>query len=547
MSRITRSLALLTTVLLLVVAGCSDGGSSDDRPTWDALPEVERQAPKVQQRDQDAVLAALARLDPCSLVDPAKARAPGFAADLPTSQQAPHECSVERPGDTYELTVTSGVELPASERYARTRMDLAGAVAYRLNDVGEGLCFVSLPVSDTHAIEFTGDNAGVGCRTVTAFAKVAARRLLNEPDMLLRGPGLERRAVCDLFAPAVGTLPRNRLLRTGTDVLSGLDQCGLWKGNGQVLRLGHTGRGPDPHHPDAFLQLEYGEPSRQHYAGHPGDFLALAGTDAFVQREDSQLGCRVGWDAWTAESPHTDAGDVARAEIEAKTCDRARKLARKVMTTIDQPAASHPTVPRLPYRPTEPDTGVPGACADVPPAAATHCAPYADDDVEVPDDPVDLIRHAESDPMVTCAATTEAVRATYGDELVPVALSGSKSVLLRDEISPETTPDCLYVEPTHQVLVWVRLSSEAMDSTAAAMADFPERKIADHPARAGQAENLQERWVALDRADDRGLLHLTVMTQQHRRTGMDPDAKVDRAPLSKIDQLAEALTEEHLA
>lgn len=335
----------------------------------------------------------------------------------------------------------------------------------------------------------------------------------------------------------MGKLPPNRVLRSGTDWLTGIDRCGVWQGSGPKLAL--SGQQLQPVAPEAYLSLEYTESARDHFAdGYLGAFERLRGTEVFV---DGAPRCQVSWEAWAADLPDAEPGDVALATVEAKNCRRAKRITTRVMAAMERPPPTYQPIRQLPYRPDQPDSGAPGACAELTEQAARECAPYVDADL--PDDPVELIRHVEADTNVGCAATWDAVRETYGDTLQPVTATGVGPVVLDEDDEPLPVRDCVFVEPTHQLVVAVRFSSEPL---ARETGD----EIAGHPAAAEEESSgpitQQQRWVALDRADERGHLWLSVTVQPHRRTGMYSNSPVDEAPLDEVDSLAAQIVAERL-
>jgi hypothetical protein len=536
MTRVPRTSYVLVLAVLAVLTACSGGDASE--PDWSPLPAVDHPpAAAPQLRDQQQVWASLARLDPCALLDPAAARVKGFPRDLEPEARSPHSCEIERPADYYDVTAYVGVELTAEARFTRARVDLAGTVGYLASQPLGTLCRLALPVSDLHAIEFTGDSAQPGCREVRSFAAAAARRLSDDSPALLHAPGPDRRVACDLLSDAVGPLPPTRALRSGASFTESLDDCGVWRTTGP--RLGLTGQQLQAVAPETRLRIEYSSPIREFYAdGYRGSYRRLRGTEVHV--EDSTE-CDVAWNAWPADVPAADAGDVAHARVTAATCRQAERIAGRVMAALERPAPRHRPIAPLTYRTDEPDTGAPGACADLADQAARECASYVD--VEVPDDPVDLIRSAEADANVDCAAAADAVHETFGDDLQPVTATGVGPVVLDEDSQPLPLRDCVFVEPTHRLVVAVRFSSEPVGGES-------DEEVAGHPAvwsaeAAGSAPaHRREVRVALTAGDDRGHLWLSVAVHPHRRTGMYSDSAVDRTPLEHVEPLAELLAEQ---
>lgn len=523
--------SLLVAATLLAVSACT-GDSDEPADPFEPLPKVEYATGSVpQDRDADAVTAALARIDPCALLDPAAADLKGYPKSLPAEADGPHVCEIENAGYD-EVRVALGVELPATggplsgnDRFTRDLVTLGGAKAY-VNAVDSTYCRVALPVSFTHAIEFTGSAGGIGgdsCHGPKGFAAAAARTLERQgPALSQRGPG--RWPACTLLREAVGELPQRKELRMGADFLYGMDECGVWQTSGSS-KLGVTGAELQPVAADVSLQLEYTSPEPE----YGRDFGTVNGRVLDGYRGP---GCNLAWNEWAAPPSVDGDRQVARLKLSAPGCARARELAGRVTKVLDhdRPRLEQPQRPVL-YAPDEADIAAPRGCENIPDFAAVDCAAYTSPDV--PEGGIEVIRAAEADPNVNCAFALDAVRRYLGEQMRPVtAVHG-----VDDAGAPAYA--CGFAEPDHRRQLWIRASSQPMGQE-------PGSEVAGRPARdlATRSEGMRQLWVALDGATDRGHVYAEMLVTPDRSTGMFSDSPVDRKPLGALDEvLADIMTE----
>ena len=119
--------------LLLVLAGCSDGGSA--APTPSTPPKVTHSVAVNKDRDADAAVAALSKIGPCKLLDPARAKAPGVPVTTRQVDRSATECYVG------ELRIDVAYKsFRYLYRWQHDRVALAGAAAYLQTDNVFVLC-----------------------------------------------------------------------------------------------------------------------------------------------------------------------------------------------------------------------------------------------------------------------------------------------------------------------------------------------------------------------------------------------------------------------
>ncbi len=530
------TLALLGVVGLLCSA-CSllPGGSEGDAPEpLTPLAPVAREVPEAPaDRDDAEVQRALAVLDPCALLSPTAARKVG---DDPGARMAhgPHSCVAG-----YGVRVTLHVGYDEWDRFDEERLALGGAVAYR-NSPLLGNCKIYLPVSFTHAIEFGAPDTS-RCRKPRAYAAAAARRLLGDPESLLRPAGPNRLAPCDLFAEAVAPVPDDQQLVTGWRDDQSLDECALW----DLPDAEETGGlAINPVAARVHLELNLA-PALDDWAGDGGytrTFDTLAGERVQIQDEDGK-GCWVHFDAWPADLP-SSYGQTVQARVFGGRCERMQRVAAGLIRALrDGDAEPRPVdAEGLIYAADESDTPATGACQDVAGQADAECAPALD--VGVPDDPRELLRRGEADPNVMCAAALGAVRERFGDDMRAATVLRSTATIL-DEDAPQVA-ECVFVEPSHALRVGVTASTESLGSL---YLDGAELRIGGHAARRGEHGGLSEPKdseviaVALDGADEPGHLKVTVSVSPDREHGFWQSAPVDRKPLKSVEPFVTDLVE----
>ncbi|TDC29818.1 hypothetical protein [Kribbella albertanoniae] len=369
-----RALARIFVVMaLLVVGSCSTGETSDPGPTRSAVPSN-------PDRDLGAVVAALSRIDPCALIDPARAKAPGFTVDKPSVQPAPSTCVV-RGDQVGAVQVDLLTRFLGYDRWrGRERLIFGEAVGYLLQN---GNCELVVPVSFGFAIRFEDRGVQptkVKCGQLRAFA-AAAVPLLAKPSAT--GPG--RWDACSLLGRALGM--------EEPPYPQSLDRCEV------------TGK--------ARLQLPYGvvpfdpkgHPERVTVAGRTAG-LKSSGTECVLTMDQGPTGLR---------HPRPAFQQIVLA---APTCPEATKLATTVVELLRTPPPPSRVQAPLYFRPNEPEQAAPGGCAFVEfRTDFKDCEPYTSADRPKA---AELHSKAQADPHVLCAIAVEPVRERFGDRLKPV-------------------------------------------------------------------------------------------------------------------------------
>ncbi|MDN5856764.1 MAG: hypothetical protein L0K86_28805, partial [Actinomycetia bacterium] len=511
-------------VVLVGVVGCSDAADpAKDDPSPTPRDRIEYASQDIpEDRAADAVESALGRLDACALIDPRGVDVKRFSASSELEAQSPHSCAVTN-GEYEDVSVTLGVELSTEDRFTNKVTSLGGAKAYILGADKNTFCRVALPVSFTHTIEFRGSSSGVdshACATVKSFAAAAAERL-DDPDSVELGRDRARQTACNILRPAID-LKRGTEIRYGSDFLSGMDRCEAWE----------SPKADDmfvPVSPNAYLSIEYGEPTADYYEE---DFGTIAGRQI---HGDSSAGCVLAWDERKPPSSVAD-GDVAQFRVSSTSCKKSERLVSDITTVIDQDRVKSSGAPQRPvlYEPDEADSPAVGACADISTFEESDCEPYADADA--PSTGEQTIDEAAADPNVNCAIAQDAVQEHFGADMRPVtAVYGA-------DASGKPRYACGFVEESHALQVWVVASEDPMNQT-------PGSEIDGHPTHdvTTVSEGTRQMWVALDDPERPGHLFAEVRVLPSRDHGMYSDSPVNEKPLEKLDEAMTDIVSAHFS
>ncbi|UPK75380.1 hypothetical protein MU582_01730 [Nocardioidaceae bacterium SCSIO 66511] len=503
---------------LVLASGCTSGDDADP-PEQETRIAYESGVSTPKDRDEDAVHASLARLDPCALIDPAGASVKGFSKGSEVSVDGPHVCEVDSPRSG-EVRVVLGVELGAEDRYTRDLQTIGGAKAY-VDNSDSTFCRVALPVSFTHVIEFVGSGSAVGsdaCTSTTGIAEVAATRL-EQAESFEQPEGPSRASACAILGEAVD-LKKNREFRSGDDFLAGMDKCGVWEA--PDAEADGAGLQFEPVAPEQYLEIEYRTPPNDEF---PRSFGTVRGRK--LNGYDSG-GCVLAWNEWDGPK---EAGEklVARFQVSASKCPAAKRLVSAVTKVVDDgPPEPDGTQEPILYGPDEEDVGAPGGCVDLAEYETADCKAYADsevEDIDLPSDGEDLVRAGAEDPQVGCAIALDAVREHFGDEMAPItAVNGT-------DLTGQPAYMCGFTEPTHSRQVWIDLVPEPMP-------DEPGSQIDGHDAHdvTTASEGTRDLWITIgDDAETDGHVYAKAIVTPDRSAGLDSDAPVDEAPLDDLD------------
>jgi len=487
-------------VLLGGTVACSDDSADVDGP-----PEPVGNAP--EDRDQEAVHAALGRIDPCALIDPTGAGIKNFSGSSDVEAMTPHSCDVR--DDAGSVSVALGVAFSTDDRFNADLDPVAGAKAYVVPSGDLMSCQVALPVSSTHAIvvnAYPEIDVRDPCDDAKAFARAAAKRL-KQPRSVSYPDAAITASACDLLGSAVG-LSEGEELRGGWERTAGMDECGVAESasdgeapqSAEVLDSIPTG---------TRLSISYSGPSLPH------DY-AMAGK--VRGRRLAVNGCTTAWNEPTMRKSAD--GRVAQLELTGSSCEETKRLVRDITKAIDQDQAAKSAPAQHPvlYRAGQPDAPALGACTDLMDFAESECQPYVETDA--PSDGEETIEAAGEDPNVNCAIATDAIEEHYGASLRPVTAIGRLGMHEGD------VRRCGFVDESHAIEVWIGVSNEPMQVPG-------ESEIDGHPARDETSTTSSDRVtrdlvVALDDEDAPGLLYGEVVLRPERgREYLGDDAQLD--------------------
>lgn len=490
-------------VLLGGTVACSDESAEVGGP-----PEPVGNAP--EDRDQEAVHAALGGIDPCALIDPTGAGIKNFSGSSDVEAMTPHSCDVR--DDAGSVSVALGVAFSTEDRFNAGLDPVAGAKAYVVPSGDLMSCQVALPVSFTHAIVFDADpdiDVRDPCDDAKAFARAAAKRL-QQPRSVSYPDAAITASACDLLGSAVD-LSEGEELRGGWERNAGMDECGVGESasdgeapqSDEVLDSIPTG---------TRLSISYSGPSLPH------DYTMVGKVRGRRLAVRTLNGCTTAWNEPTMRKSAD--GRVAQLELVGSSCEETKRLVRDITKAIDQhqPSRSGPAQRPVLYQAGEPDAPASGACIDLVDFAESECRPYVETDA--PSDGEETIEAAGEDPNVNCAIATDAIEEHYGASLRPVTAIGRLGIHEGD------VRRCGFVDESHAIEVWIGVSNEPMQVPG-------ESEVDGHPARdetSTTSSDLVTRdlAVALDGEDAPGLLYGKVVLRPERgREYIGDDGQLD--------------------
>jgi hypothetical protein len=446
---------------LLVLAGC---GSGDD---GGPLPKVEHPKAAVpKDRDGQAVLAALRRIDPCALLDPK-----GFPADRKPKASGPFTCSISRTDDRYADSQTVRFTTLGDQDRARNPLQIiGGAKAY--SAINRDPCVYSFPVSFELAIEFSSYSSHRdNCTSAKELAQGVAMKLAN-PDAVAVAQSWDACAV----------------LRTATNGESGTYRYGDGTGFDDCRASA----------PFAALVLGYSPKSDQ------GATVETIGGKRVAIHQGDQ--CEITWHNGVARQ-----SNELWVSIQGVDCAKAKTMAERAMTALAAPPPE--TTPQRPllYGPDDPDRPIPGACVlwEKP----DQCQPYVE--VPVPSEKGQLIRAAEADPNVDCAMAIEAVTKHFGAQWKPVTITDQRG--------------CTFIESTRLARVSVSTSAEPVSKRPHVDGER-DLTIADHPGTLWSSDNVCVIDLATGKSKDTdGALSVTMRDSSAANSQDKPDEAKVRA------------------
>lgn len=311
---------IATLTAILMVMACAPENSNDQpEGTTEKIPTVSR--PAATNRDEQAVFAALLRIDVCVLLKSAASALPGYTSEVRLRPRGPTQCSVSSANRAGGVSIWLD-ELSTNHRRGMRLTSLGGAKAYVSRTA---VCKVYLPVSFNYALAFLvdgfpGENQ---CPTAEPFVEAAATTLAH-PDTVETEP---RWDACDLLRTAIG------------------DENGTYRRN-PVIVLDDCAEDRS----DTWLYFIYAKPGVDD--GRVRWAKDVVGTTPVWTNE---LGgeCMV---EWQAGPPRHQSEVGLTALVKAPACEGAKQLAGSVMTLLAKapPDDASPQQPLL-YKPDEPD------------------------------------------------------------------------------------------------------------------------------------------------------------------------------------------------
>lgn len=462
MLRSPRPWPALVLVSTLALTGCSllDPGSAKPETSPKAQWQ-QKEAPKgPPDRNLNEVVGALLKLDPCKLIDPSAAARARFAAIRQYVRTAPHACVGSREvllADEVEITL--GNSHRYLHRYGDTPVTLAGVKAYRLvHRPGESgsSCEVNIPVSFERSIQVktkAGYRSGLNvCAAADAFATGAIRRLA-EP----------RKVAVD---PATSPLANwSSCMALGVALGQELDK---WR-----LEMDESTRALDGCQAEQEVEGRVKPKLDLEVQNDSDPATSTLGTNKKVGNKTANVqdqggSCTVRYSHGPSQAPRPYAETIVL--LRAPTCEQAEQLTAGVQKAF---AAAPPPLPvrsePLTYRPDEPDSGAPGACVHFNANGDWQgCEPLRDG-VQPPSGG-DVLAAIGGDTQVLCAAAVEPARKVLGAAFKPVTWGDF----------------CVFVEPTHQLSVWLSASPAfAPDEYGARAGLYRDKRtidVAGHPA-----------------------------------------------------------------
>lgn len=451
---------LLLAVVAAITAGCTTNASSSDAPSSPAggagggvggsVSETLKPGPA--DRDPAALMAALRQIDACKLIDQAAAAAVGYQI-VSLGAPSPHHCQAFPKGSFSELDVRIGSDFELPNRFFAAPLDLAGMRGYR-TDLSVEVCQVDLPVDLELSIstwvrrDAQSNEKFKACDVATAVATSAAARLAH-PEQVRADPAvlvLSTWDACTLLLLPLGDHAREYRLTRGQGLFdNAMDSCAATHKDNHTLTW------------DFQLRIDYRkEDWTKGVYEHPSD---VEGKQV-VLRDDTRQGCER---AWTHQPVPAFGGSwVAVIAVISRTCEL-EPVAQIIRAERAGPPPVQPLAQVL-YRVDQPDLNYPGACVDYGGAIAGGCQPAHQ--VSVPTDPAQRRQAADHDPNVTCALTTDAVRARLGAGMQPVTSSSS----------------CAWVEPTHTVSIKFRVDTTGTAQSYGGSTKTRDITIGGHPA-----------------------------------------------------------------
>lgn len=428
--RINRVLAAALIVVCTVLSGCTS--TIAGQATTSGSDSAPANAPRIPDRDEAKVAAALRQMDACAVLDPAAGAQLGFAPGARLLPTGPHSCSfTAAPSLEDKVEVILGIAFGHSARFGAKSLVLNGFKAYTNDTMGSEAakkdCWVDIPVSFEMSIEFRAEakygSNHVPCDITTGFATAAMNKLKNPDALKLSAPRpMANWDSCSLLAQALGDKASTYTLNPA----SGLDKCGASAKpvNGKI----------DFKAPKPSLEIGYdSDPMKG--ALHP----TQAGGKPADQSGSAAL-CRLSVDNGPSGAPDELYAHVV-LKVSYGTCDQTSQLATGLVTAMNgQPPSLGEPQSQLLYAAGEPDDPEPGACLDFVGQPGVVCNPYVP--TSIPGSTADLLAKADANRNVACAMAKDPMQAAFPD-LKPVTWGAH----------------CFFVGPAHTLEIYFDVSA----------------------------------------------------------------------------------------
>jgi hypothetical protein len=389
-----RRLLAAACVAVLALSGCTNEGPEAAPPARIKQPT----AKLPEDRDEQAVIAALRRIDMCAVLDAAAAAAE--TAEYELRATSPTVCTMDiAAADPVHASLGVTSLTDSRKRLSLPAMALRDTKAYL--DARGDRCWVHFPITFRLAIELSVDSGPCAYAERLAAGIAAA---LAEPTRVSAEPRWE---ACEVLrrSTTFKTLP-----------VGSLDECA-----------------------DESLDVNFQLRNPESFPEHDARRAKVEGVDVWVTT-GTAAGSDYCWIDW-APGP----GDLV-VRLAATTCAKVEPLVESVNRTLHEPPPDAPPQRPLLYPPDEPDRRFDGACAfaDVGDASPEVCAPHVA--VPVPADG-DLLTAAETDPDVACELALDAVTERFGNQMQAVAVA-------------DRTAGCYFVTPERLVQLEFSVGSQ---------------------------------------------------------------------------------------
>lgn len=253
-------------------------------------------------------------------------------------------------------------------------------------------------------------------------------------------------------------------------------------------------------------------------------FVDGSGPDA-VNALDSRDRVEIaGTATWVGEGPVTSGGRTARCAVvvpaslelalaiidDEEDCATAKEAAEAALVYLDAVTRTgrRVTDPVF-YGADEPDPGGEGGCSQLGDQVSWLCAPVGE--VDVPEDPVDLIRHGEADPRVLCVPALQSARAsTPGEGRSWVAMTTAVGPQeLAERASYDGPRQCTLLEAKERDGADVDPATVIVTARRQPLETNANTEVAGHPAYHSEQSGTWE--VALTEPGENGFLRIEIL------------------------------------